>query len=190
MLYTRRGGKREVERVAFSSTGPPAAPQARRRSTARHAALLASRSAVDGRLCEEEAFLCRKEGSKMASLSGSFLASRCAMAAAAPRRQLVIQNAHKKGAGSTKNGRDSNAQRRGTKVFGGQPVKAGGIIVRQVGQSVSGSTEETFTGVCARARLALLRSISASKAFPALRVANWSACSVASARIALRPAPN
>ena len=41
--------------------------------------------------------------------------------------------AHKKGAGSTKNGRDSNAQRLGVKVYGNQPVKAGGIIVRQRG---------------------------------------------------------
>jgi large subunit ribosomal protein L27 len=45
--------------------------------------------------------------------------------------------AHKKGAGSTKNGRDSNAQRLGIKVYGNQPVKAGGIIVRQRGLSVS-----------------------------------------------------
>lgn len=41
--------------------------------------------------------------------------------------------AHKKGAGSTRNGRDSNAQRRGIKVYGGQEVRAGNIIVRQVG---------------------------------------------------------
>ena len=41
--------------------------------------------------------------------------------------------AHKKGAGSTKNGRDSNSQRLGIKVYGNQPVKAGGIIVRQRG---------------------------------------------------------
>mgnify|MGYP000004551832 CR=1 FL=1 len=41
--------------------------------------------------------------------------------------------AHKKGGGSTKNGRDSNAQRRGVKKFGGEVVKAGNIIVRQVG---------------------------------------------------------
>jgi large subunit ribosomal protein L27 len=41
--------------------------------------------------------------------------------------------AHKKGQGSTKNGRDSNAQRRGVKRFGGQQVTAGSIIVRQVG---------------------------------------------------------
>jgi large subunit ribosomal protein L27 len=41
--------------------------------------------------------------------------------------------AHKKGQGSSRNGRDSNAQRRGIKIYGGQSVKAGGIIVRQVG---------------------------------------------------------
>ena len=41
--------------------------------------------------------------------------------------------AHKKGLGSTQNGRDSNAQRLGVKVFGGQYVTAGSIIVRQRG---------------------------------------------------------
>lgn len=41
--------------------------------------------------------------------------------------------AHKKGGGSTKNGRDSNAQYLGVKRFGGQPILAGGIIVRQRG---------------------------------------------------------
>ena len=41
--------------------------------------------------------------------------------------------AHKKGAGSTKNGRDSNSKRLGVKVYGNQPVKAGGIIIRQRG---------------------------------------------------------
>ncbi len=41
--------------------------------------------------------------------------------------------AHKKGAGSTKNGRDSNPKYLGIKVFGGQIVKAGSIIVRQRG---------------------------------------------------------
>jgi large subunit ribosomal protein L27 len=43
--------------------------------------------------------------------------------------------AHKKGQGSIKNGRDSNAQFRGVKKFGGQLVKAGNILVRQVGSS-------------------------------------------------------
>lgn len=41
--------------------------------------------------------------------------------------------AHKKGGGSTKNGRDSNAQRLGVKVFGGQVIPSGSIIVRQRG---------------------------------------------------------
>lgn len=41
--------------------------------------------------------------------------------------------AHKKGQGSTRNGRDSNAQRRGVKRFGGEAVRAGNILVRQVG---------------------------------------------------------
>jgi large subunit ribosomal protein L27 len=41
--------------------------------------------------------------------------------------------AHKKGQGSSRNGRDSNAQRRGVKRFGGQEVRAGNILVRQVG---------------------------------------------------------
>jgi large subunit ribosomal protein L27 len=41
--------------------------------------------------------------------------------------------AHKKGASSTRNGRDSNAQRLGVKRFGGQAVNAGTIIVRQRG---------------------------------------------------------
>ncbi|EFN54615.1 hypothetical protein CHLNCDRAFT_15607, partial [Chlorella variabilis] len=44
--------------------------------------------------------------------------------------------AHKKGAGSTKNGRDSVSKRRGVKVYGGQPVNAGGIIIRQLGTKV------------------------------------------------------
>ena len=41
--------------------------------------------------------------------------------------------AHKKGQGSSRNGRDSNPQYRGVKMFGGQVVKAGSIIVRQCG---------------------------------------------------------
>jgi large subunit ribosomal protein L27 len=44
--------------------------------------------------------------------------------------------AHKKGAGSTRNGRDSNSQRRGTKVYGGERVTAGSVLVRQVGSSI------------------------------------------------------
>jgi large subunit ribosomal protein L27 len=41
--------------------------------------------------------------------------------------------AHKKGAGSTKNGRDSNAKRLGVKRFGGESVRAGNILIRQRG---------------------------------------------------------
>jgi large subunit ribosomal protein L27 len=44
--------------------------------------------------------------------------------------------AHKKGQGSIKNGRDSQAQRRGVKKFGGEKVRAGNILIRQVGGSV------------------------------------------------------
>lgn len=44
--------------------------------------------------------------------------------------------AHKKGQGSTRNGRDSNSQRRGVKVFGGENIPAGSILVRQVGTVV------------------------------------------------------
>ena len=41
--------------------------------------------------------------------------------------------AHKKGAGSTKNGRDSNSKRLGVKKFGGETVRAGNILIRQRG---------------------------------------------------------
>lgn len=44
--------------------------------------------------------------------------------------------AHKKGGGSTRNGRDSNAQRLGVKKFGGERVLAGNIIVRQRGTRI------------------------------------------------------
>ena len=43
---------------------------------------------------------------------------------------------HKKGQGSSRNGRDSNSQRRGVKVYGGQSVNAGTILVRQVGTRI------------------------------------------------------
>lgn len=44
--------------------------------------------------------------------------------------------AHKKAAGSSRNGRDSNAQRRGVKRYGGQKVKAGNILIRQLGTRI------------------------------------------------------
>ena len=48
--------------------------------------------------------------------------------------------AHKKGAGSTKNGRDSNAKRLGVKKFGGETVTAGNILVRQRGMKFKPGT--------------------------------------------------
>lgn len=44
--------------------------------------------------------------------------------------------AHKKGGGSSRNGRDSSSQKRGVKVYGGQAVKAGSVLVRQVGATI------------------------------------------------------
>jgi large subunit ribosomal protein L27 len=44
--------------------------------------------------------------------------------------------AHKKGQGSSRNGRDSQGQRRGVKLFGGQTAKAGNILVRQCGTRI------------------------------------------------------
>ena len=48
--------------------------------------------------------------------------------------------AHKKAGGSSKNGRDSNAQRRGIKRYGGEHVKAGNILVRQLGTRIHPGT--------------------------------------------------
>jgi large subunit ribosomal protein L27 len=48
--------------------------------------------------------------------------------------------AHKKAAGSSKNGRDSHGQRRGVKRYGGQPVRAGNILVRQLGTKIHPGT--------------------------------------------------
>ncbi len=47
---------------------------------------------------------------------------------------------HKKGQGSSRNGRDSNSQRRGVKVYAGQRVHAGAILVRQVGTHIHPGT--------------------------------------------------
>jgi len=48
--------------------------------------------------------------------------------------------AHKKAGGSSRNGRDSQGQRRGVKRFGGQEVRAGNILVRQVGTRIHPGT--------------------------------------------------
>ncbi len=61
--------------------------------------------------------------------------------------------AHKKGLGSSKNGRDSNAQRLGVKVFGGQLIPGGSIIVRQrgtpfkAGENVGRGTDDTLFAI-------------------------------------------
>ncbi len=58
--------------------------------------------------------------------------------------------AHKKGGGSTRNGRDSNAQRLGVKKYGGERVRAGNIIIRQrgttihAGQNVGQGSDDTL----------------------------------------------
>lgn len=44
--------------------------------------------------------------------------------------------AHKKGGGSSRNGRDSSSQKRGVKVYGGEDVTAGSVLVRQVGSTI------------------------------------------------------
>lgn len=62
--------------------------------------------------------------------------------------------AHKKGQGSTKNGRDSNPQYRGIKLYGGETAKAGSIIVRQAGTPflpgfmVKRGSDDTLYAVC------------------------------------------
>ena len=48
--------------------------------------------------------------------------------------------AHKKGGGTTRNGRDSHSKRLGVKVYGGQAINAGGIIIRQRGTSIHPGT--------------------------------------------------
>merc|ERR1712023_183288 len=50
--------------------------------------------------------------------------------------RFAIEVAHKKGSGSTKNGRDSVSKRRGIKIYGRQPARAGAIIVQQVGSTI------------------------------------------------------
>jgi large subunit ribosomal protein L27 len=84
--------------------------------------------------------------------------------------------AHKKGLGSSKNGRDSNAQRLGLKVFGGQTVPGGSIIVRQrgtkfkPGENVGRGKDDTLfakiTGIVSfrdRGRLGKFISVSPSE---------------------------
>ena len=85
-------------------------------------------------------------GLRSSTFAGQGLCRPVAIAAPARHTTVSIEAAHKKGAGSTKNGRDSESKRRGVKVYGGQPVKAGGIIFRQTGSTVSGELEGSVRG--------------------------------------------
>ena len=58
--------------------------------------------------------------------------------------------AHKKGQGSSRNGRDSNGQRRGVKRYGGEKVIAGNIIVRQLGTSNNAFTAAELSSAIKR----------------------------------------
>lgn len=72
--------------------------------------------------------------SSRASLCGSRLAPRCDAPRPAPAcSQLVVECAHKKGAGSVKNSQDSESKRLGVKIYGDQPAFNGNIILRQRG---------------------------------------------------------
>ena len=86
--------------------------------------------------------------------------------------------AHKKGQGSSRNGRDSNAQRRGVKKFGGQQVRAGNILVRQVGSKFHAGknvgTGSDFT-LFALARAFVGKNISLSAALMVATVATAAA---------------
>ncbi|EFJ08488.1 hypothetical protein SELMODRAFT_236022 [Selaginella moellendorffii] len=72
-------------------------------------------------------------GSSLFSGSDGALQRRNRFLTAPARLPLFIHAAHKKGTGSTKNGRDSQAQRLGVKVFGSETAKPGSIIIRQRG---------------------------------------------------------
>ena len=92
------------------------------------------------------------------SVSSSFATGSClahrAPLQARPAPAFFVHAAHKKGGGSTKNGRDSNAQRRGVKVYGGQPIKAGGIIIRQLGTQVAAHLDAMLMLLLSRQSLA------------------------------------
>lgn len=81
--------------------------------------------------------------------------------------------AHKKGVGSSRNGRDSNAQRLGVKRFGGEKVRAGGILVRQRGTKLHpgrnvgrGGDDTLFSLVDGQVKFETFRSRSAVSVYP------------------------
>lgn len=110
-----------------------------------------SRNCNNAQACELSVIYTRVPGIMLAlpctyapvagSNSSSFATGRCLLQRVPPQARhalcFFVHAAHKKGGGSTKNGRDSNPQMRGVKVYGGQQVKAGGIIIRQLGTQVS-----------------------------------------------------
>jgi len=77
--------------------------------------------------------------------SGSLRAGPASVVSLPRRCPLTIENAHKKGAGSTKNGRDSQGKRLGVKIYGDQVAKPGSIIVRQRGTKVPPSFSPSLT---------------------------------------------
>jgi len=80
--------------------------------------------------------------------------------------------AHKKGASSTRNGRDSNAQRLGVKRFGGQVVSAGEIIVRQRGRTSTPASTSAVAGTT-RFSLSKLAPFSSGRKVAARSSTSW-----------------
>ena len=70
------------------------------------------------------------------AVSGGRVAAMPTTTTSAPVRAFTVEAAHKKGTGSTKNGRDSNPQYLGVKKYGGEVVSTGNIIIRQRGNKV------------------------------------------------------
>jgi hypothetical protein len=73
---------------------------------------------------------------QQSAFAGAQLRSRAAARPAPAAGALLVEAAHKKGGGSSKNKDDSHAQRLGVKLYGDQPCIAGNIIIRQRGTTV------------------------------------------------------
>ena len=91
---------------------------------------------------------------------------------------LLVEAAHKKGGGSSKNKDDSHAQRLGVKLYGDQPCIAGNIIIRQRGTTVRTrlSAEALCPSRASRGLRTLLPGRCVAFRAPARRVAPWHAC--------------
>ena len=72
--------------------------------------------------------------------------------------------AHKKGGGTTRNGRDSESKRLGVKVYGGQAINAGGIIIRQRGTPVRAGENAAWARITPCSRWSTARSSLLSRA--------------------------